>query len=74
MEAEDLVAYHSGKWKIVKKLCKTAPNIRITIFTQTLVIKSVNLGDLSTFVVSAQNRYSIRISYFQGDEQRNGLN
>ena len=74
MEAEDLVAYHGGKWKIVKKLCKTAPNIRITIFTQTFVIKSVNLGDLSAFVVSAQNRYSIRISYFQGDEQRNGLN
>ena len=73
MEAEDLVAYHSGKWQIVKKLSKTAPNIRITIFTQTLVIKSVNLGDLSTFVVSAQNGYSVRISHFQGDEQRNGL-
>jgi hypothetical protein len=25
-------------------------------------------------VVSAQNGYSIRISYFQGDEERNGLN
>ena len=74
MEAEDLVAYHSGEWQIVKKLSKTAPNIRITIFPQTLVIKSVNLGDLSTFVVSAQNGYSIRISYFQGDEERNGLN
>ena len=74
MKAEDLVAYHSGKWKIVKKLCKTAPNIRITIFTQTFVIKSVNLSNLSAFVVSAQNRYSIWIPHFQGDEQRNGLN
>lgn len=73
VEAEDLVAHDSGEGKIVEELRKTAPNIRIAIFTQTFIIKSVNLGDLSAFMVSAQNRYPIRIPNFQRDKQRNSL-
>lgn len=41
------------------------PSVHIAIFCQTLIVKTINLGDLSAFVVAPQQRDFIRIFRFQ---------
>ena len=49
------------------------PNISIAIFAQALVVKAVDLGNLSGLVVAAQDSDSLWVSYFQSDKQSNGF-
>lgn len=47
MEAEYLVVNEGGQRKVVKKVGKVFPNIRIAIFSEALVVKTVDLSDLT---------------------------
>lgn len=74
VETENLVLNQSGERKIVEKVGKVLPDIRISIFAQTFVVKSVDLCDLSGFVVSTKDCDALGITNFQSNEECNSLN
>lgn len=49
------------------------PDIRISVFTQTLIVETVNLRDLSRLVVASQDGDSLWVSNLQGYEQGDRL-
>ena len=48
-----LVVYKCCEGKVVKQICEVLPHIRIAIFPKTFVVKTIYLGDLSTFVIAS---------------------
>jgi len=66
-----LVIDQSGQWQVIEEICEELPDVGISILSQTLVVESVNLGDLTTLVVSSQNGYSVSISKLESNEQGN---
>jgi hypothetical protein len=73
MEAKDLVVDKSGEGEVVEQICKILPYICISIFTKTLIIKPVDLCDLSGLVVSTENGNSLRIPDLEGNKESNSL-
>jgi hypothetical protein len=41
----------SRQWQIIKQVCKEFPDVGISIFPQTLVVETINLGNLSRLVI-----------------------
>lgn len=74
METEYLVVDESGEGQEVKEISEVFPDIRVTVFPQTLVVKTVHLGDLTRFVVAAEDGDALRITDLQSDEESHGLN
>ena len=64
-----MVFDESGEWKVVEKVSEVSPNVRIAVFSQTFVVESIHLCDLSGFVVSSQDGDAISISQFEGNEE-----
>ena len=65
VKAEDVVLDNSGQWQEVEQASELLPHVSITIFTEALVVESINLGDLFGLVVAAQNGNPVRIPDFQ---------
>ena len=61
MEAENLVVDKSRQRKIVKEVCERLPDISVTVFAQTFVVETIDLGDLAGFVVASQDCDTLRI-------------
>lgn len=70
METEYLVFNESSKGKVIEEIRKIFPNIGVAIFTQTLIIESIYLRDLSGLVVSSENRYALRVADLQAHQKR----
>ena len=73
MEAKDLILNNSSERQQIKQISVILPHIRISVLPQTLIVKSVDLSDLSRLVISSQNCYPVLEPYFQRDEQGDGL-
>lgn len=56
--------------KIVKYVSAVPPNIQRTIFPKALVIETIDLSNLPTFVISSDKSYHVGISYFIGQQQQ----
>lgn len=69
MQTKDLVFYNCTERQVVKELCENFPNISITILTQTLVIESIDLCNLSAFVVASQNCKSVSKANLECNQQ-----
>lgn len=65
MQTEDLILNDCGKGQIIEQIGQELPHICVTVFSHTLVVETVNLGDLPTFMVTSQNSDSVGISDFQ---------
>jgi len=53
------------KRQIIEAVSEILPNIRIPVLSQTFIEKSINLGDLPTFVISSEDGDSFRISNYK---------
>ena len=51
MEGEDLILNNGSEREVVKEVCEVFPDIRVAVFPQTLVVESINLGNLTTLMV-----------------------
>ena len=69
MKAEYLILHDCSEWQVVEQLNKLLPHVRVAVFPETLVVKAVNLGYLSAFVVASQDGQSGRVPYFQSNQQ-----
>lgn len=53
VQAENLVVNQGGQWQVIEQVGKVLPDVGIAVFAQAFVVESVNLCDLSGFVVSS---------------------
>jgi hypothetical protein len=63
MDAEDLVVDDSGQAEVIKNLSAVSPYIDGAVFTEALVIKAINLRNLTRFVVATNEGDSVRVSH-----------
>jgi hypothetical protein len=73
VQTENLVFNHCRQRKQVEKVCVVFPYIRITILSQTFIVKTINLRNLPRLMVSPQNSDPVFKSDFQSDQQSNCL-
>ena len=66
MNAENAIVYNGGKGEVIKDIGAVSPYVERAIFSETFVVKSINLGDLSAFMVSPDQSDEIGISDFIG--------
>ena len=57
-----LIINESGEGEEVEEVSEKAPDIGIAVFSETFVIKAINLCDLSRFVVPAKDSDSVAIA------------
>lgn len=74
METEDLVLNESGKRKVIKQVSEALPDVWGVVLSETLVVESIDLSDLSTLVISTEDGETIRISHLEGDQEGDSLN
>lgn len=74
MKAENFLFNDSGKRKVIKEVCEVFPNISVTVLPQALIIKTVDLCDLSRFVISTEYRDSILVADLEAHEKSDSLN
>jgi hypothetical protein len=74
MEAEDLVVDEGGKGEVVEEVCKVFPYIRVAIFSETFVVETVDLRDLTGFVVATEDCNALGVSDFESNEESDGFN
>ena len=74
MKAEDVSFNDSSQWKKIEELCELEPHICVSILTQALVIESVHLCDLLTFMISSKKSQSVRVPNLQAHQERHSLN
>ena len=55
MEAEDLVLDDRCQGQVIKEFCKLFPDIRVSVPSQALIIKTIYLRDLSALVVTSED-------------------
>ena len=55
MEAEDLVLDDRCQGQVIKEFCELFPDIRVSVLSQALIIKTIYLRDLSALVVTSED-------------------
>jgi len=55
VETEDLTVHQSSEGQVVKQVGEVLPHVGIAVLPQALVIKPVNLSDLSRLVIASKN-------------------
>jgi len=73
METEDLVLDEGGQGKIVEQVSEHFPYVWAAVFSEAFIVETINLGNLSTFVISTKNRHSVFVSTFESNEERNSF-
>jgi len=73
VHSQQAASYRCSNWQVVKELRKALPNRRATEFAQALSIKAIHLRDLTTLMVSPQERDPLRMVQLQKRQQRDGL-
>lgn len=63
MQAENLLLNDGAEREVVEEVGQVLPDVRVTILPKTFVIKTINLGDLSTLMVTSKDANSVLESY-----------
>lgn len=73
MHAEDASVHQRSQAEAVEHLHALLPHVHRPELPQALVVEAVHLGDLTTLVVSAQQRQAVRVAQLQREQQQEGL-
>ena len=73
VETKDAVLDECRERKVVKEVREELPDVGRAILSDALVVKSVDLGDLSALVVASQNVNPVRISDFPTNQHGHRL-
>jgi len=63
VQTEDFLLNYSCERQVIKEVSEIFPHIRVSIFPQALVVETINLRDLSRFVVATQDRDSVLVAH-----------
>ena len=73
VQAKDLVLNHGSERKQIEEVSVVFPHIGIAILAKTLVIKAVDLSNLSGLMISSQYGDSVLKSNLNGNQKRDSL-
>lgn len=73
MHAEYFVIDDGGECEVVENVGAVAPDVDGAELPEALVIKAVDLSDLSAFVVAPDEGDTLGVPHFEGDEEQEGL-
>ena len=73
MHTEGLLIDERCQWQVVEYFCAVAPYVDWAVLAETLIIKAVDLCDLSGFVISSDKGDAVWVSYFQRKQQQKCL-
>lgn len=62
MNTENTVINNSGQTQIVEDFSTVSPNCDGSVFAQTFIVKSIDLGDLTTLMITSNECDPIRIA------------
>lgn len=74
VDTKHFILYDGSEWQIIEYVCAVSPNIQRLILSETLVIETIDLCDLSTLVIPPNQSDPIRIPDFKGKKQQKCLN
>jgi hypothetical protein len=57
-----LVVNECGEGKEIEEVGEESPDIRVSIFAETFIVKTIHLRDLPRLMVSAKNRYTVAVA------------
>jgi len=69
VKAEDLVINEGSEGKVIEEVGEVLPDVGISIFSEALVIKAIDLSDLTGFMISTENGDSAWVSDFERDKE-----
>lgn len=64
VKTEDLILDQGGERQEIEKIGEVLPDIRISVFPEALVVKAVDLGDLTRLVIASQDGDALGVSNF----------
>ena len=70
MHTKDSVVDDGTQTQVIENLATISPNINTPVFPQTLVVEAINLSDLTTLVVAANERDTVGVANFEGKEKK----
>lgn len=73
MQTEDLVLNEGGQGQKVEEVGEVFPNICVAVLAEAFVVETVDLCDLSGFVVAAEDCNTSRVADFERNEKGDGL-
>lgn len=56
--------------KVIKHLATVPPYARAPVLSHAFVVKAVHLRNLTALVVAPDERYSVRVPYFEREQQQ----
>lgn len=69
MHAQYFILNESCEWQIIEQICEVLPDIGIAVLPHALIVEPIYLRDLSSFVISSEDCYSVSPSDFDGDQE-----
>jgi len=67
VEAENLILNEGCEGEEIEEVRKILPDIGVAVFSQTLIVESIDLCDLARLVISTKNGDSLRVSNFEAN-------
>ena len=73
MHAENSVIYYRCKRQKVENFCAVTPHVDRSIFSEALIVETINLRNLPALMISPNQCDLISIPYFQSKQQQKCL-
>lgn len=73
MKTKDAIVDQSSQREIIKSVREESPYVRVPVLSAAFIIKPINLGNLSSFMVPSENGNPPGVPDLQGKKQRNSL-
>ena len=68
-----LVVNKRCQGKEIEEVGEEPPDVSIAVFAQAFVVEPIHLGDLTRFVIAAQDGDAITVPQLEGHEERDGF-
>ena len=69
MDAEYFVVDNGSEGKVIEDLCAVAPDIDTSILSEAFIVETINLRDLTRFMVSTDQSDALWISDLKGEQE-----
>jgi len=73
VEAEDLIIDEGGERKVIEEIGEVFPNIRVAILPKTFIVESIDLCNLTRFVVATEDGNALGVSDFESNQESDCL-